>query len=153
MPPAPPAQPGNNPAGSVTPLPGVDAALHLSARTVAWLADHPRAYRFVRSVGDTLTELERSGQDPGVIDALRRILACHQPTSAGRCRACARVTGRRRRFPCIVWHEIRLGLLGSFAATAALRPAGDRCAVPSAILPSWSSPARPELICTTTAVG
>ncbi len=117
MPPAPPAQPGSDPAGSITPRPGVDAALGLSAPTVAWLADHPQARRFVHLVGDKLTELERSGQDPGAIDALRRVLTHHQPTSAGRCRTCARVTGRRRPFPCIVWHQIHCGLLGLFTDT------------------------------------
>ncbi|MGH3814031.1 MAG: hypothetical protein ACRDUV_16530 [Pseudonocardiaceae bacterium] len=103
-----------------------DAALHLSTRTVAWLADHPQARQFVGSVWDTLTELEQSGHHPRTIDALRRVLTLHQPTSAGRCRTCARVTGRRRPFPCIVWHQIRCDLLGLFAGTGRHRqPAGQ----------------------------
>ncbi|MGH3997997.1 MAG: hypothetical protein ACRDTJ_11110, partial [Pseudonocardiaceae bacterium] len=71
--------------------------------------------RLVRSVWDKLAELERSGQYPGAIDALRSVLIHHQPTSAGRCRACRRVAWRRRPFPCVVWHQIRGDLLGLFA--------------------------------------
>ncbi|MGH3976935.1 MAG: hypothetical protein ACRDS9_26990 [Pseudonocardiaceae bacterium] len=104
----------------------MDATLHLSTRTVAWLADHPAAGRLVGSVWDKLTELERSGQYPGAIDALRRVLIQHQPTSAGRCRTCRRVIGRRRPFPCIVWHQIRFDLLGLFAsASRHCHPAGQ----------------------------
>ncbi|MGH3935756.1 MAG: hypothetical protein ACRDS1_12405 [Pseudonocardiaceae bacterium] len=95
-----------------------DAALHLSPRTMAWLADHRQARQFVGSVWEKLTELERAGHYPGAIDALRRVLIFHQPTSAGRCRTCARVTGRRRPFPCIVWHQIRCDLLGLFSGTS-----------------------------------
>lgn len=107
-------QRGNDPA-STTPMARVNAALHLSPRTVAWLADHPQAHQFVSSVRDKLTELDRAGQYPCAIDALRRVLTHHQPTLAGRCRTCARVTGRRRPFPCIVWHQVRCDLLGLFA--------------------------------------
>jgi hypothetical protein len=96
-------------------MPRVDTALHLSPRTMAWLANHPDARKLVSLVWDKLTELERSGQYPGAIDALRRVLAQHQPTSAGRCRTCRRVTGRRRPFPCVVWHQLRCDLLGLFA--------------------------------------
>lgn len=104
----------------------VDTALHLSPRAVAWLADHPQARQFVGSVWDKLTELERAGQFPGALDALRRVLTNHQPTSTGRCRTCRRVTGRRRPFPCIVWHQIRFDLLGLFAGAGRHRqPAGQ----------------------------
>ncbi|MGH3777147.1 MAG: hypothetical protein ACRDRR_15685 [Pseudonocardiaceae bacterium] len=117
---------GSDPVASTTPMPKVDATLHLSSRTVAWLADHPQARQFVGSVWDKLTELERSGQYPGAIDALRRVLTQHQPTPAGRCRTCRRITGRRRPFPCIVWHQIRFDLLGLFAGSGRHRqPAGQ----------------------------
>ena len=95
-------------------MPTVDVTLQLSPQTVAWLADHPRARQFVGSVWDKLTELEQAGHYPGAIDALRRVLTHHQPTSAGRCHTCRRWTWRRRPFPCIVWHQIRGDLLGLF---------------------------------------
>lgn len=97
------------------PMARTDAALHLPTRTVVWLADHPDARQFVGSVWGKLTELERSGQYPGVIGALRCVLVYHQPTATGRCRTCPRVAGRRRPFPCIVWHRIHFDLLGLFA--------------------------------------
>jgi hypothetical protein len=59
---------------ATTPMPRVDVTLHLSTRTLDWPADHPHARRLVRSVWDTLTELERSSQHPEAIDALRRVL-------------------------------------------------------------------------------
>ena len=121
-----PTERRHGPAASATPMARVDAALHLSPRTVDWLADHPQARRFVGSVWDKLAELDRAGQYPGAIDALRRILTHHQPTSAGRCRTCARVTWRRRPFPYIVWHQVRCDLLGLFAGAGRHRqPAGQ----------------------------
>ncbi len=81
-----------------------------SVPAVAWLADHPCARNLVQSVWDTLAELEQSGHHPGPIAALRRVLTSHQPTAAGRCRACRRWRWRRRRFPCIVWHQIHAAL-------------------------------------------
>ena len=95
-------------------MPRVAVPLHLSAQTIAWLAAHSEARKLVGSVWDTLVELERAGQHPGLIDALRRVLAYHQPTAAGRCRTCRRWKWRRRRFPCTVWHQIRCELLGLF---------------------------------------
>ncbi len=115
-------QRGSHPAGSTTPTPGADAVLHLSARTVTWLADHPDVRRLVGSVLDKLTELDRAGQCPSAINALRRVLNPHQPTAAGRCRTCARVTGRCRPFPCLVWHQIRVELHGHFASDNRHRP-------------------------------
>jgi hypothetical protein len=92
---------------SATEMPGMAVALQLSARTLAWLAEHPPARKFAHSVWDKITELERAGHRPGTIHALRQVLADHGPSSTGRCRACRRRRGwRRRRFPCIVWHEI-----------------------------------------------
>lgn len=88
----------------------------LSTQTAAWLANHPRARRFVGSVWDTLNELERAGHHPGAIAALRHVLIFHQPTPAGRCRTCRDWTSRRRSFPCVVWHQIRGDLLGLFAS-------------------------------------
>jgi hypothetical protein len=105
-------QRGIDPAVATTAMPGMDAALNLSTRTVAWLAEHPPARKFARSVWDKLTELERAGHRPDTIHALRQVLADHRPTAAGRCRACRRWKWRRRRFPCIVWHEIGSKLPG-----------------------------------------
>ena len=73
----------------------------------------------VRWVWNTLTELERSGHDPGTITALRVILLEHQPSGrTGRCRTCRRRSWRclwrRRRFPCAVWFTIQLSLQGLF---------------------------------------
>ncbi len=93
-----------------------EGRLDLSTRTLAWLAEHPQARKLVRSVWDTLTELEQAGHHPRLIDALRRVLTYHQPTPAGRCPTCRRATGRRRPFPCTVWHQIRVELLGVFAS-------------------------------------
>jgi hypothetical protein len=74
MHPALPTQHGIDPAASTTPTPRVDVTPQLSDRTVAWLAHHPHSRRLVRSVWDTLAELERAGQHSGPIDALRRVL-------------------------------------------------------------------------------
>ncbi|MGH3773064.1 MAG: hypothetical protein ACRDRW_17005 [Pseudonocardiaceae bacterium] len=101
-----PAQP-YDPAPSGTATPGMDAALRLSTRTLAWLADHPPVSRFARSVWDEITELERAGHRPATIDRWRRVLADHGPTSTGRCRACRPWSWRSSPFPSIVWHEIR----------------------------------------------
>lgn len=88
--------------------------LHLSPRTLVWLANHPQARKLVRSVCDTLTELEQAGCHPRPIAALRRVLTNHQPTPAGRCPTCRRMTWRRRPFPCVVWHQVHGELLGMF---------------------------------------
>lgn len=90
-----------------------------------WRNAHSTAM-LVRSVWDKLTELERAGHHPDTLAALRRILACHQPTPMGRCRTCHRGTWRHLRrsrpFPCVIWHQIRSELLGVFASSS--RPAG-----------------------------
>jgi hypothetical protein len=94
----------------------LDLTLDLSTQTLDWLAHHPRARQFVRSVWDALTDMERTGQQPAAIAALRRVLIHHQPTSAGRCHTCRRWTSRHPPFPCLVWHQIRGELLGQFAS-------------------------------------
>jgi hypothetical protein len=116
----------SDPAASPTPMPTADATRQLSTQTLNWLANHPHARRFVRSVRNKLTELERLGQYPEAIDTLRRVLTHHQPTTAVRCRACRRWTGRRRRFPCIVWHQIHSELLGGFASGSCHRQPATR---------------------------
>jgi hypothetical protein len=103
-------------AAATTPMPTADATLHLSARTLSWLAQRPQARLVVDSVWDTLTKLEAAGHHPRLLAAVRFVLAHHEPTAAGRCRACRRVSWRglwrRRRFPCLVWRQIRGELLG-----------------------------------------
>ncbi|MGH3784103.1 MAG: hypothetical protein ACRDRO_26665 [Pseudonocardiaceae bacterium] len=110
-----PTQRGIDPAAT-TPMPTADATLHLSARTLSWLAQRPQARLVVDSVWDTLTELEAAGHHRRLLAAVRFVLAHHEPTAAGRCRACRRVSWRglwrRRRFPCLVWRQIRGELLG-----------------------------------------
>jgi hypothetical protein len=60
----------------------------LSARTVGWLAERPDAREVVSSVWTTLTALERAGQHPGTLAALRFVLIHHQPpTRTGCCPA------------------------------------------------------------------
>ncbi|MGH3897889.1 MAG: hypothetical protein ACRDTA_06445 [Pseudonocardiaceae bacterium] len=47
--------PDSDPAASTTATSRTGAPLHLSTRTVAWLADHPAARQLVGSVWDKLT--------------------------------------------------------------------------------------------------
>jgi hypothetical protein len=101
----------------------------LSARTVSWLAAHPGACEVVYSVCTALTELERTGQHPGTLAALRFVLIHHQPpTRTGRCptgpRHNWRQLWRRRRFSCVVWRQIRGELLGHL--TLARQQRSDR---------------------------
>ncbi|MFY9806602.1 MAG: hypothetical protein WCC38_18655 [Pseudonocardiaceae bacterium] len=81
-----------------------------SVHAGAWLADHPCARNMVQSVWDTLAEVDLACDHPGLIAVLRDVLIHHQPTAAGRCRACRRWRWHRRRFPCIVWHQIHAAL-------------------------------------------
>lgn len=96
--------------------PTPDSSPHLSAGTRAWLAEHSTARALVESVLDTLAELEKAGHHAGAIAALRFALVHHEPNAAGRCRACRRLgwrgLWRLRRFPCVVWRQIRGELLG-----------------------------------------
>ncbi|MGH3887429.1 MAG: hypothetical protein ACRDSZ_12830 [Pseudonocardiaceae bacterium] len=98
-------------------MPPVRVTLQLSARTLAWLAEHPPARRLVDSVRDTLIELQRAGCPRGPIAALRRVLTHHQPTPGGRCCTCRWGIVRRRHFPCVVWCQIHGELLDLFPGT------------------------------------
>ena len=110
-------------------IPTADATLHLSAHTLLWLAKRPVARALVDSVWNTLTEQETAGDPVRLVAALRFVLTHHQPTPAGRCRACRRMSWRglwrRRRFPCLVWRQIRGELLGHLAASGFHRRAGS----------------------------
>jgi hypothetical protein len=112
----PTALPTQRDPAATTLMPTVDATLHLSARTVAWLAERPLARALVDSVWNTLAELEAAGHHPRLLATVRFVLVHHEPTPAGRCRACRRASWRglwrRRRFPCVVWRQIRGELLG-----------------------------------------
>jgi hypothetical protein len=123
-----PTQNGIDPAAA-TPMPTVDTTLYLSARTVSWLAQRPQVRLVVDSVWDTLTELEAAGHHPRLLAAVRFVLVHHEPTAAGRCRACRRGSWRslwrRRRFPCLVWRQIRGELLGHLAASGFHRRRAD----------------------------
>ncbi len=128
-----PTQRGIDPMAT-KPQPTSDATLHLPARTLSWLVRRPHAQLVVDSVWDTLTELETAGHHPRLLAALRFVLIHHAPTVAGRCRACRRVNWRglwrRRRFPCLVWRQVRGELLGHLAIGGfhRLRTEGSRSA-------------------------
>jgi hypothetical protein len=123
-----PTQRGIDPVAA-TPMPTVDTTLHLSTRTVSWLAQRPQARLVVDSVWNTLTELEAAGHHPRLLAAVRFVLVHHEPTAAGRCRACRRGSWRslrrRRRFPCLVWRQIRGELLGHLAVSGCHRRRAD----------------------------
>jgi hypothetical protein len=114
---------------ATTPIARVDGSLRLSARTLAWLAEHPVARALVDSVWDTLAELETADHHAGAIAALRFVLVHHEPNTAGRCRACRRVgwrgLWRQHRFPCLVWLQIRGELQGHLAVAGFHRRADD----------------------------
>jgi hypothetical protein len=96
----------------------------LSAPTVSWLAQHPEAHDVVSSVCSTLTALEQAGQHPGTLAALRFVLTCHQPpTRTGYCPVCRRHSWRRR-FPCVIWRQIRGELLGHLSLAGYQRHRG-----------------------------
>ncbi len=54
-----------DPVASTASMARMDETLQLSARTVAWLADHVHARKLIRSVSDTLGELQQAGHHPG----------------------------------------------------------------------------------------
>src|SRR5262249_20184159 len=91
---------------AATPIPRAEATPPLPTRTLAWLAERPVAFAVVESVWETLAELEVAGHHPRLLAAVRFVLIHHEPSRAGRCRACRRVSWRglwrRRRFPCVV---------------------------------------------------
>ena len=115
---------------STRPIARVDATLCLSARTLAWLVPRPLDLAVVESVWETLAELEATGHSPRLVAALRFVLIHHEPTRVGRCRACRRGTWRslwrRRRFPCVVWRQIRGELLGHFIVSSRVRSGSTR---------------------------
>jgi hypothetical protein len=95
-----------------------DAAPLLPADPEVWLREHVSEHRIIRSVMTALADLQAAGCPPGAINALRRILACHQPTARGRCRTCHYRWLRHRPFPCVVWMQVRGELLGAFGDCA-----------------------------------
>ena len=120
------------------PTPRVARTPQLSDQTVFWLAARPHERRVVRSVWDTLTDLERTGHHAGALAALRAVLLDHQPrTRTGRCRTCRRLSWwhlwRRHPFPCAVWMTIRIELLELLSNThspGTTTPSSGCCAAP-----------------------
>ena len=108
------------------PSPGMQGTPQLSARTLRWLASRPPARQVVNSVWETLAEVN---DVPRLRAALRFVLIHHEPTPAGRCRACRRMSWRslwrRRRFPCVVWRQIRGELLGHLTLDGVHRRRAD----------------------------
>ncbi|MGH3873956.1 MAG: hypothetical protein ACRDSR_21035 [Pseudonocardiaceae bacterium] len=96
----------------------------LPETTQRFLAGLPRHGNPVGAVWGHLGELERTGNDPTLVDALRAVLLAHQPPRYGRCPACPKRWGRRRRWPCIVWCRVHLALFNPWIATAQ-RPASQ----------------------------
>lgn len=143
-----PTQSAIDPEATTTPT-TVDTTLNLSARTWCWLAQQPHARLVVVSVWRTLDELERAGHPRRLVAALRFVLIHHEPTAAGRCRACRRVSWRglwrRRRFPCLVWRQIRGELLGHLTLSGLHRRRTEaRFFDEELIEPAWGSPSSPR---------
>jgi hypothetical protein len=112
-------------------IPGQDMSLQLSGQTVAWLAKRPHLRELVSSVWDKLADVEQAGDHPGAIAALRFVLVHHQPpTRTGRCRTCRRLSWRRlwrrRPWPCVVWRQVRVELLGYLAVGGCHRRGPDQ---------------------------
>ncbi len=93
----------------------------LPKTTQRFLAGLPRHGDPVGAVWGRLGELERVGNDPTLIDALRAALLPHQPPRFGRCPACPKRWGRRRRWPCMVWCRVHVALFSPCTATGAQR--------------------------------
>jgi hypothetical protein len=88
----------------------------LPQTTQRFLAGLPRHSDLVRRGWNRLAELERAGNDSAVIDALREVLLAHQPPRYGRCPACLKCWGRRRRWSCSVWCRVHLALFSLLEA-------------------------------------
>jgi hypothetical protein len=84
--------------------------------TQRFLAGLPRHGDLVGLGWNRLAELERAGNDSAVIDALRAVLLAHQLPRYGRCLACPKCWGRRRRWPCSVWCWVQLALFSPLEA-------------------------------------
>jgi hypothetical protein len=124
--------PPPTPRAAALPMPQAQVTPLLPTRTLAWVAERPAACAVVESVWVTLAELEVAGHPPRLLAAMRFVLIHHEPTRAGRCRACRRASWRglwrRPRFPCVVWCQIRGELLGhlTIAGGHRLRVESDR---------------------------
>jgi hypothetical protein len=94
------------------------------------LAGRPRRGNPVGAVWSRLDELDRAGNDPALVGALRAVLLPHQPSRGGRCPVCPTRWGRRRRWPCIVWHRVHVALF-SACVTTPERGSGARSAAVS----------------------
>ncbi|MDQ2883271.1 MAG: hypothetical protein M3Y48_19400 [Actinomycetota bacterium] len=92
----------------------------LPETTQRFLAGLPRHGDPVRSVWNRLAELERAGNDPVVVDALRAVLLPHQPPRFGRCPACPKRWGRRR-WPCTLWCGVHVSLFSASVVTGVQR--------------------------------
>ncbi|HKR48834.1 MAG TPA: hypothetical protein VJT72_04495 [Pseudonocardiaceae bacterium] len=90
----------------------------LPETTQRFLAGLPRHGNPVGAVWGRLGELERTGNDPALVDALRAVLLPHQPPRYGRCPACPKRWGRRRRWPCTVWCRVHLALFTPWVGIA-----------------------------------
>jgi hypothetical protein len=91
--------------------------------TQRFLAGRPRRGDPVGAVWSRLGELERVGNDPALVAALRAVLLLHQPPRWGRCPGCRKRWGRRRRWPCLVWYRVHVALFSAGVPTAKHRSA------------------------------
>lgn len=89
----------------------------LPETTQRFLAGLPRHGDPVGAVWNRLGDLDRGGNDPTLVDALRAVLLPHQPPRYGRCPACPTRWGRRRRWPCAVWCRVHLALFNPWVGT------------------------------------
>jgi hypothetical protein len=90
-----------------------------------FLASLPRHGDPVGAVWNRLAELEHAGNYSLVIDALRAVMLPHQLPRYGRCPACPKRWGRRRRWPCAVWCRVHVALFSPCMATEDQRRCTD----------------------------